>query len=110
VCPWVFKPWVGRLPRRRVPAFADLVLSVWAFPLLPCWCRFIAGTSATLFNQAFLSLNSSTADSIIVSAVQEVLQNIGEAENDVAVYPNSFHGWNEASNPVGAGGCQKRSR
>jgi hypothetical protein len=39
--------------------------------------------------------------------VQEVLQNIGEAENDVAVYPNSFHGWNEASNPVGAGGCAR---
>ena len=72
--------------------------------------RFIVGTSATLFNQAFLALNSSTADSVIVAAVQEVLQNLGEAEDDVAVYPNSFHGWNAETNPVGSarGFCEGR--
>ena len=32
--------------------------------------RFIAGTSSTLFNQAFLRLNESNADGLLVNAIQ----------------------------------------
>ncbi len=58
------------------------------------------GTSSTLFNGAFLQLNSSSSDSLIVDAIEAVLGAIGQDQNDVALYPNSFANWNVQPNPV----------
>jgi lysophospholipase len=63
---------------------------------------YVAGTSSTLFNTAFLIVNSSEA-SILQSAINDVLQRLGENQNDVAIYPNSFHNWNAETNPVSDG-------
>jgi lysophospholipase len=60
---------------------------------------YVAGTSSTLFNQAFLIVNSSEA-SIVQSAINGILQQIGENQNDVAIYPNSFHNWDAETSPV----------
>lgn len=65
---------------------------------------FVAGTSSTLFNGAYLSLNSSSvsgvASSIIKNAIEAVLKAIGEDQNDVALYPNPFKGWHPDTNPL----------
>lgn len=61
---------------------------------------FIVGTSSTLFNQAFLQLSDSNSSSIITDAIQGVLGAIGEAENDVAVYPNPFYNWHAETSPI----------
>ncbi|KAJ9104240.1 hypothetical protein QFC19_004057 [Naganishia cerealis] len=61
---------------------------------------FVAGTSSTLFNQAFLQLNDSNSSSVITDAIQSVLGAIGSAENDVAVYPNPFYNWHAATSPI----------
>lgn len=62
--------------------------------------RFIVGTSSTLFNQAFLQLSDSNSSSIITDAIQSVLGAIGQAENDVAVYPNPFYNWHAETSPI----------
>jgi lysophospholipase len=61
---------------------------------------FVAGTSSTLFNQAFVMLNESNSDSLITNAIESVLGEIGQAYNDVAVYPNSFYAWQTDNNPI----------
>ncbi|KAJ9127492.1 hypothetical protein QFC24_000901 [Naganishia onofrii] len=61
---------------------------------------FVAGTSSTLFNQAFLQLSDSNSSSIITDAIQNVLGAIGSAENDVAVYPNPFYQWHAETSPI----------
>lgn len=45
-------------------------------------------------------LNESNSDSIITTAIQAVLGEIGQAYNDVATYPNPFFGWQADSNPI----------
>lgn len=61
---------------------------------------FIAGTSSTLFNQGFLTLNNSNADGFITDAIQAILGAIGSEQNDIALYPNSFAQWEEGTNPI----------
>ncbi|KAL2154269.1 hypothetical protein VTH82DRAFT_2945 [Thermothelomyces myriococcoides] len=64
---------------------------------------YIFGTSSSLFN-AFLLQNITSVDGVpdfLLEAATAVLENISEAENDVAQYvPNPFLGWNGQSNPA----------
>ncbi|KAL1304081.1 hypothetical protein AAFC00_000516 [Neodothiora populina] len=59
---------------------------------------FIMGTSSSLFNQAFLSINGSTG--ILNTVLTNILADIGEDDDDIADYPNPFYHFNNATNPV----------
>lgn len=59
---------------------------------------FIMGTSSSLFNQAFLSINGSSG--ILNSVLTNVLSDIGQDNDDIADYPNPFYGYNNATNRV----------
>ena len=60
----------------------------------------MAGTSSTLFSGALVTLSSANASSFIVDAIESILREIGDQDNDVALYPNSFANWNPDTNPV----------
>jgi lysophospholipase len=47
-----------------------------------------------------LQLSDSNSSSIITDAIQSVLGAIGQAENDVAVYPNPFFNWHAETSPI----------
>lgn len=59
---------------------------------------FIMGTSSSLFNQAFLQINASS--SIISNVLSRVLARIGQADEDIADYPNPFYGYNNATSRI----------
>ena len=59
---------------------------------------FIMGTSSSLFNQAFLSINGSSG--IINTVLTGILSDIGQDNDDIADYPNPFYHWNNATNRV----------
>ncbi|KAL7420921.1 Lysophospholipase 1 [Cryptotrichosporon argae] len=61
---------------------------------------FVMGTSSTLFNSALISLVESDDDSIITDALEAILTEIGEDENDVSRIPNTFYGWTNQTNPI----------
>jgi lysophospholipase len=55
---------------------------------------FVMGTSSSLFNQFFLQLNGTSLPDFLKDVIGDVLADIGEADNDIAVYsPNPFYGW-----------------
>ncbi|KAL4962088.1 lysophospholipase family protein [Aspergillus stella-maris] len=55
---------------------------------------FIMGTSSSLFNQFFLQLDDTGLPDFLTNVIGDVLQEIGEDDNDIAVYsPNPFYGW-----------------
>lgn len=62
---------------------------------------FVMGTSSSLFNQIFLSLDSfSGIPEILRSAISSVLSAIGRDSNDIADYtPNPFLGFHNDTNP-----------
>jgi lysophospholipase len=62
---------------------------------------FVMGTSSSLFNQIFLSLNTMTGiPDILKSAISGILSRIDQAENDIADYsPNPFLGYHNDTNP-----------
>lgn len=63
---------------------------------------FVMGTSSSLFNQAILELNTTDIDipSVLRDAIQDILQNLGEDNDDIAEYsPNPFFGWRQDTNP-----------
>ncbi|KAK3115845.1 Lysophospholipase 1 [Teratosphaeriaceae sp. CCFEE 6253] len=64
---------------------------------------FVMGTSATLFNQALLTVNGTNSTGLFSSALQDgiqaVLGGLGSSGNDIADYPNPFYGYNNGSNP-----------
>ncbi|CAO2655823.1 Nn.00g046260.m01.CDS01 [Neocucurbitaria sp. VM-36] len=62
---------------------------------------FVMGTSSSLFNQIFLSLDSfSGIPDILKNAIAGILSGIGEDSNDIADYtPNPFLGFNNDTNP-----------
>ncbi|CDZ98760.1 phospholipase b [Phaffia rhodozyma] len=60
----------------------------------------VTGVSSTLFNQAFLQLNSSSSDSLLTNAAKAILAEIGSYGNDVATVPNPFIGWSADTNPT----------
>lgn len=58
------------------------------------------GTSSSLFSGALAQLTTSNASSIIVDAIQSVLEKVSDQENDIAAWPNAFAGWDTDNNPV----------
>ncbi|KAK3693592.1 lysophospholipase [Podospora appendiculata] len=64
---------------------------------------FVMGTSSSLFNQFLLNNISSAGSNVpkfVVDAITDVLELLGENEDDIAQYmPNPFFGWNNGSNP-----------
>ncbi|KAJ5633101.1 hypothetical protein N7490_009440 [Penicillium lividum] len=53
---------------------------------------FLMGTSSSLFNQAFLTINNTEASQAMKNSINRILGSIGEANNDIAVYePNPFY-------------------
>jgi hypothetical protein len=64
------------------------------------------GTSSTLFNAGLLALNSTNNTSILINAINSVLSVIGENQNDIALYPNSFANWTAQPNPVSGQGVR----
>ncbi|OAA62649.1 lysophospholipase plb1 [Niveomyces insectorum RCEF 264] len=64
---------------------------------------YVMGTSSTLFNQ-FLLNNLSAADpnipSFVVNVLDDILQDLGDDNNDIAQYvPNPFYRYRPATNP-----------
>ncbi|KAK9238356.1 lysophospholipase catalytic domain-containing protein [Lipomyces kononenkoae] len=56
---------------------------------------FVMGTSATLFNQFLLQLNSTGIEGVLYDAAQSVLEDMSSHEDDIALYePNPFYGVN----------------
>ncbi|GAK62946.1 lysophospholipase Plb2 [Moesziomyces antarcticus] len=53
----------------------------------------VTGTSATLFSGLYLSLVSSSSDSVIVNALKEIAQAVSNEQNDVSTVPNPFYGF-----------------
>ena len=64
---------------------------------------FVMGTSSSLFNTLITGVQGNTSsgwDQILQSAIQGVLTTIGEADNDIADYPNPFYNYHDEDNPV----------
>lgn len=62
---------------------------------------FIMGTSSSLFNEFFLSVNSTALPSWLKTVFSHVLADLGDDSDDIAVYqPNPFYGWRKDSSPL----------
>nr|OQO17926.1 hypothetical protein B0A51_12857 [Rachicladosporium sp. CCFEE 5018] len=63
---------------------------------------FVFGTSSSLFNTILTAVNGTNSTGLLSTALQAsltaLLGGIGEADNDIADYPNPFYGWNNATN------------
>lgn len=63
---------------------------------------FVMGTSSTLFNQALITVGGTNTTGLFSSALQDgiqaVLARIGEADDDIADYPNPFYHYNNGTN------------
>lgn len=60
---------------------------------------FVMGTSSSLFNQAFLQIGKvSGVPDFLTSALNRTLGNVGEANRDIASWPNPFYKYNSGSN------------
>lgn len=63
---------------------------------------FVMGTSSSLFNVALTTINGADTTGLFSTALQDalsaVLSAIGEADNDIADWPNPFYGWRNQSN------------
>ncbi|WPH02652.1 Hypothetical protein R9X50_00551700 [Acrodontium crateriforme] len=59
---------------------------------------YVMGTSSTLFNAALSTINGSQTTGLLSSALQQALEDIltdvGKANNDIADYPNPFYKYN----------------
>ncbi|KAF7596017.1 Lysophospholipase 1 [Aspergillus hancockii] len=58
---------------------------------------YIMGTSSSLFNQFLLRLNSTSIPKIFKSAMESILEDLGEDNKDIANYPNPFYQYNDAT-------------
>lgn len=73
-----------------------------------CWkgydqMTFVAGTSATLFNQGIIRLNNldeGKNDSIILNGIRSILDSVSKDQNDISQIPNPGHGYNGDGNPL----------
>ncbi|GAB1217772.1 Lysophospholipase 1 [Aspergillus terreus] len=62
---------------------------------------FVMGTSSSLFNQFLLNVNSTALPSFLKTAFTDILERIGEDDDDIAVYaPNPFYHWRNESSPA----------
>lgn len=63
---------------------------------------FVMGTSSSLFNAVLTTVNGTDTTGLFSSALQNaltgVLNAIGQADNDIADYPNPFYGWRNDTN------------
>ncbi|TYJ57307.1 hypothetical protein B9479_002040 [Cryptococcus floricola] len=71
-----------------------------------CWkgydqLSFAMGTSATLFNAAFLELNG-TDTGLLGDFLKDILEDLGDDQLDVSRVPNPFASINSGDNPVSA--------
>ncbi|XAO27098.1 phospholipase B [Cryptococcus bacillisporus CA1280] len=69
-----------------------------------CWkgfdqLSFVMGTSATLFNGAFLELNG-TDSGLLTSLITAFLAELGEDQVDISRIPNTFSNYNSGENPI----------
>lgn len=62
---------------------------------------YVMGTSSSLFNQFLLTnLTDLNVPTVVIKAITDVLQSLGNNNNDIAQYvPNPFLGWSNATNP-----------
>ena len=55
---------------------------------------FVMGTSSSLFNDILLQANISTSSTLLNSAIQDILDDLGRSNDDIADYsPNPFYGY-----------------
>lgn len=59
---------------------------------------FVVGTSSSLFNQFYLQINNTGSAGIIRDAISDILARIGEANDDISLWPNPFYGYNAPTN------------
>jgi lysophospholipase len=60
---------------------------------------FVMGTSASLFNQAFLQIDKATnVPDFLLRAINNTLADIGEENRDIANWPNPFYKYNPRNN------------
>ncbi|OXM76080.1 phospholipase B [Cryptococcus neoformans Bt63] len=69
-----------------------------------CWkgfdqLSFVMGTSATLFNGAFLELNG-TDSGLLTNLITAFLADLGEDQADISRIPNTFSNYNSGENPI----------
>lgn len=61
---------------------------------------YVMGTSSSLFNEFLLEINSTSLPSWLQSIFTDLLQDLGEANEDIAEwYPNPFYLYREGTNP-----------
>ncbi|OOF97998.1 hypothetical protein ASPCADRAFT_164135 [Aspergillus carbonarius ITEM 5010] len=61
---------------------------------------FIMGTSSSLFNQFLLQINTTSLPDFLKSAFTHILEEIGQDDEDIAVYaPNPFYLWANSTSP-----------
>jgi lysophospholipase len=59
---------------------------------------FVMGTSSSLFNQAFLHINTTDAPQALKNPLNKILSSLGAANQDIAIYePNPFYLYTEKS-------------
>ncbi|KAK6818818.1 lysophospholipase [Apiospora arundinis] len=65
---------------------------------------YVMGTSSSLFNQlAMRNISSNKIPDFVTNAVESLLEKIGKANDDIAVYsPNPFYHYNNKTNPSAA--------
>lgn len=61
---------------------------------------FVMGTSSSLFNQFLLRLNGTSIPKTLKSALGSILEDIGDANNDIANYPNPFYGFQDSTTAI----------
>lgn len=109
---WEFTPYEYGTWERRVSGFIDIDLV--GTPMsngqpenntcVGGWSNagWVMGTSSTLFNGAFIQITESKGGGLIKKAVEAILGEIGEAENDVSLVPNAFDQFNTELSPISA--------
>ncbi|KAL3433660.1 lysophospholipase catalytic domain-containing protein [Aspergillus tetrazonus] len=63
---------------------------------------FVMGTSSSLFNQGLLRLNSTSIPETFKKALASILEAVGQANEDIASYPNPFEGYQGSTAAISA--------
>ncbi|PWY87413.1 lysophospholipase Plb3 [Aspergillus heteromorphus CBS 117.55] len=59
---------------------------------------FIMGSSSTLFNEFLLDINTTSIPTILKEALTDILDDLGERNDDIAIYsPNPFYDYRDSS-------------
>lgn len=62
---------------------------------------YVMGTSSSLFNSILLGLNDTSLPSIVTNTLNDILEDIGANDYDIADYsPNPFYHYNNDTNPA----------